>query len=385
MSSFENDIDEEWANFISNREGDCAEKGQQQIEVTDSHQPSVDVNVELQEVPTAQKLHISTKSKISYLNKEIDLKTVFWKISVIPYCLPENGVVKKQMKFNSLLEDELSDIKEHLKNENFYEEQIITNINNPTGRIKFKDIRKVSIGICKKDITSYRCKKKSAFYNCFVLILRLKENGVFKEYHVKIFNTGKMEIPGVQNDASYQEILSKIKEILKPILEDDTLDYSKTNETVLINSNFNCGFYICRETLFDILKNKYDIQCIFDPCSYPGIQCKFYYNPEEAKNGVLQNGCKITKKTENINSLIEKEKINEVINVSFMIFRTGSILIVGKCNEDVLYIIYEFLKKILIQEQPNICQKVNENEMNVIPKDKNKKIKRKTILIDTVV
>ncbi len=97
MSSFENDIDEEWANFISNRESDSdfLEKGKQQIEVTGSPQPSIDVNVELQEVPTAQKLHISTKSKISYLNKEIDLKTVFWKISVIPYYLPENGVVKK--------------------------------------------------------------------------------------------------------------------------------------------------------------------------------------------------------------------------------------------------------------------------------------------------
>lgn len=382
MTLFKNDIDEEWSNFISNREGegDFLEKEQSQIEVTDVLQSNVDFNI-----PTAQALHISTKSKISYLNKEIDLKTVFWKIDVIPYHCPVNGVVKKQMKFNSLLEHELADIKNHLKNETYYEEQIITNINNPTGRIKFKDIRKVSVGICKKDITSCRCKKKSAFYNCFVLILRLKENCIFKEYHVKIFNTGKMEIPGVQNDASYQEILNKVKEILKPILEDDTLDYSKTNETVLINSNFNCGFYICRETLFDILKNKYDIQCIFDPCSYPGIQCKFYYNPEEAKNGVMQNGCRNSKKSENINSHIEKEKINDIVNVSFMIFRTGNILIVGKCNDDILYIIYEFLKKLLIQEHPNICQKVNENEneTNIIQKGKNKKIRRKTIFTDS--
>ena len=27
-----------------------------------------------------------------------------------------------------------------------------------------------------------------------------------------------------------------------------------------------------------------------------------------------------------------------------MIFRTGSILIVGNCDEDVLYIIYDFIK-----------------------------------------
>jgi hypothetical protein len=33
-----------------------------------------------------------------------------------------------------------------------------------------------------------------------------------------------------------------------------------------------------------------------------------------------------------------------------MIFRTGSILIVGKCNEDILNVIYRFIKKILEAE-----------------------------------
>ena len=58
---------------------------------------------------------------------------------------------------------------------------------NADGKVKFKDIRKISIGTCKKDILSYRSKKKSAFYNCFVLILRVKEDDIFKEIHVKVF------------------------------------------------------------------------------------------------------------------------------------------------------------------------------------------------------
>ena len=77
-------------------------------------------------------------------------------------------LIKKQKKFNSLVIEELDYIKEKLQSEKYFEEHIITSINNPTGRIKFKDIRKVSIGISKKDIMSYRSKKKSAFYNCFV-------------------------------------------------------------------------------------------------------------------------------------------------------------------------------------------------------------------------
>jgi len=64
-----------------------------------------------------------------------------------------------------------------------------------------------------------------------------------------------------------------------------------------------------------------------------------------------------------------------------MIFRTGSILIVGMCNENVLYIIYEFIKKMLINEfyhinQPNVLSNGGD-----LTKNKNKKIRKKQIFI----
>jgi hypothetical protein len=43
-----------------------------------------------------------------------------------------------------------------------------------------------------------------------------------------------------------------------------------------------------------------------------------------------------------------------------MIFRTGSILIVGKCNEDILMVIYRFICSILTTEYSTI-------EMGYIP------------------
>ena len=97
------------------------------------------------------------------------------------------------------------------------------------------------------------------------------------------------------------------------------ITYNKFNtETVLINSNFNCGFYLDREKLYDLLKYKYNIHSSFDPCSYPGIMSKFYY---DLNNTTLQTGIKP----------INSEKY---VTISFMIFRTGSVLIVGKCTED---------------------------------------------------
>ncbi len=367
-------IDEEWENFIScgynNEISSDDEEFNEIVAETTNEFISANISLELNtETPKASNIYISTKTKIAYLNKPIDLKQVFWKINVIPYAKPCNGVIKKQMKFNSIIQEELNFIQEKLQYETYFEEQIITHIDNPNGRIKFKDIRKVSIGISKKDIMSYRSKKKSAFYNCFVLILRMKIEESFKEFHVKVFNTGKLEIPGVQSEPIFDLILQQVIVTLQPYVEGELKYKDNSSETVLINSNFNCGFFINRESLYDILKYKYNIQCIYDPCSYPGIQCKFYYNPEVG----LQNGCQISEEN--------KHLYKNISEVSFMIFRTGSALIVGKCDENVLMIIYEFLKNILTNEFKTICQKnVKAPEVNV--KDKKKKIRRKNITIE---
>ena len=382
-------IDEEWDNFISSGnndedddEGDNSfeyEKDYSQFNSNnklndDDNIVSANISMDLNsESPKATNIYISTKTKIAYLNNTIDLKNIFWLVPTIDYYRPLNGVIKKQIKINSNTTEEFNLIQEKLKQEQTIVEQyIITHIDNPAGRIKFKDIRKVSIGICKKDIMSYRSKKKSAFYNCFVLILRIKIDCVYKEFHVKVFNTGKLEIPGIQNDKTFEIILEEVIRILQPYFEEKLSYKPDSDETVLINSNFNCGFYINREVLFDIFKFKYNIQAIYDPCSYPGIQCKFYFNPDVE----IQNGCQISEE----NKLLYKN----IKEVSFMIFRTGSVLIVGKCDETLLLSIYEFLKIILNNEYKNICQTYSTGDENIpfTLKDKTKKIRRKNIIIE---
>jgi len=371
-----NNIDNEWEKFISSTYDDddisCDEESSNEIiQQTQEDFLSANLSADINSTaPKSSDIYISTKTKIAYLNNPIDLKMMFWKIPIIPYSKPEPGIIKKQMKFNTDTRDELQNIQDKIDKDAYVEEHIITHIDNPSGRIKFKDTRKISIGISKKDILSYRCKKKSAFYNCFVLIIRLKIDETFKEFHVKVFNTGKLEIPGIQSEKSFNILLDKVLQILQPYIE-PKLEYNKnTNETVLINSNFNCGFFINREKLYEILKFKYNIQSIYDPCSYPGIQCKFYYNPEV----LLQNGCQISE---------ENKKIyKNVKGVSFMIFRTGSVLIVGRCDEDVLFIIYDYLKIILNNEYKNICQKTSKNEQDNKGIVKKKKTRRKNITIE---
>ena len=404
-NNIENNIDDEWSSFISNHyeddkedeleldedgdldlEADLVLESDEIIDVFgNSNKRSKNNNANANKninsnntnanananstitIPEPTEIYISTKSKIAYLTEPVDLK-IFWDIPVIPYATASNGVIKKQIKFNSKTPEELNIIQEKLQKELYYDEHVMSHIDNPNGRIKFKDIRKITIGISKKDIMTYRSKKKQAFYNCFVMIIRMKIDDLFREFHIKVFNTGKMEIPGVQNDVMFELVLKNIIEILQPYNETQ-MTYNKKSDTVLINSNFNCGFYIDRERLYDILKYKYNIHAIYDPCSYPGIQSKFYYNNDIG----VQTGIQIN--SEN------KEKYKNVTEVSFMIFRTGSVLIVGMCEENVLIEIYEFLKKMLRAEFNEICQGLIDLELHNSIKNKKKKIRKKIITV----
>ena len=415
-------IDDEWESFLQNN-GELVDNNiETTIRICDKSSQILQSS-DVTNIPKCSPIYISTKTKICYLNiNQIDIKTIFWKIPIIDYATPQQGIIKKQIKYSSTCKDDVEYISKQLENVKYYEEQIIEHIENPEGRIKYKDQRKISIGISKKDILSYRSKKKRAFFNCFVLIMRILYNDEYKEIHIKVFNTGKLEIPGIQNDILLDIVLNLLVKILTPYIKETEVEKEKYNnkpsaddnnkpsaddnnkpsaddnnkpsaddnnkpsaddnnkpsvdkeelnylpdksQTVLINSNFNCGYFIDRDKLYDLLKYKYRINSNFDACSYPGIQCKFYY--DDTIQSSFQNG--------------QQPNHKEFQEISFMIFRTGSVLVVGKCEEDVLNHIYQFIKNILELEYNHIN---NSSDQNITPvnKDRKKKIRKKTILID---
>jgi hypothetical protein len=371
-------IDDEWEMFVS-------DPTYEDKMIRDIDETPIDTDINHSNIlpvisatcPEPGDIYISTKSKIAYLSRPINLGKVFWELPIMRYDTHANGIVKKQMKFNSVSQEEVDEIENNMKNEFYVVNQIMTSIRNPSGKKDwFKDVRKISVGLSMKDVTTYRDKKKCAFYNCFVIIIRIKiedkidnSYGTFREFHVKIFNTGKIEIPGIQTDYHLETVMEHVLMFINNIV-DEPISYVGECDTILINSNFNCAFYINRDMLFDILKTKYNIQCIFDPCSYPGIQCKFYYyKPRTVQDGTRPN----------INHNI---KDRSLVTVSFMIFRTGSILIVGMCDEHVLNIVFTFIKKLLHTEFTNICQRLATEEELSFVKKKNAKIRKRFIVFD---
>jgi len=333
------DLEEQWSQFMNGDDSSFFESRMISNEYT-----------ETKIAPSPTPLNISTKSKIIYLNSMFDLNDLFWKLKTISYDDEKNGIIKKQMKFNFLNKYEVEYFEKMIKQESNVKIKILNQINNPSGRVVFKDVRKVDIGVCKNDVLKPNKESKSAFYNCFVIIFRKKYKEVFREFHVKLFNSGKVEIPGIQSENMIDEVVNILIEHLQPHFNVTIKEEKDKRELVLVNSNFNCNYYLNRSKLVSLLKSKYKVKCGMDSCSYPGIQCKY----------TLKNGK----------------------DVSYMIFRTGSVLIVGKCEDDELNDIYTFLTNIFKQEYNQIYEEESELEKKEKLKKNTKRTKSsKKILI----
>lgn len=364
-------IDDEWSKFLKSQNSSNIKTTPTSICLDEQNTSNIPI------MPICDELYISTKTKVLYLNQPVDIHRIFWLIPIKDYNSLEDCVIKKQIKIVSKTKEEYEEYKERLKDIPYYVENIIKQIDNPSARrIKFKDERKITIGLSKKDIMNCRGKIKNAFYNCFAIIIRFHYKEIFKEIHVKVFNTGKLEIPGILNNELLEIVKIMILNIIQPHIETN-IEFIDSNkeDNVLINSNFNCGFYINRERLHSILRSeKYLIESAYDPCSYPGVKCKFYYN-HEIKEDEKQNGQVLVKDRKmKMSELIDDKKYTEI---SFMIFRTGSCLIVGNCSESILMVVYHFIRKILSEEYNSIYIP-NEKDTTKI---KNTKIRKKTIFV----
>ena len=330
------------------------------------------------QAPTCSPIYISTKTKIAYLNSQIPLEDMFWAIPVLKsYAIQQEGIVKKEMKFKTTTKEALEELVKRVDSVEtgpLIQQNIKNHVEGGGSNVKFKDIRKVSIGMCKKQMTSFRSKAKGAFFNCFAVILRLKWEGSFREMHIKVFNTGKLEIPGipgVKTDEFLECVLTTLIKFIKPISTKlglkVPLDFKHNcSETVLTNSNFTANYLIDREKLCSILRKKYRVLSTYDPCSYPGVQSKFYY----VHSRIIQDGKPLTE--------IEVADEQKHIVVPFMVFRTGSVLIVGKFDDDVLQCVYYFASSVLKEEFHSIQVGLPDIKEELVPR----KVKKRYIMVN---
>ena len=69
-----------------------------------------------------------------FKSREIDITNIYWKIPVVEYYKPENGIIKKQMKVIFNTPEEYNAYKETLKTIPYYTEHQLKHIDNPESR-----------------------------------------------------------------------------------------------------------------------------------------------------------------------------------------------------------------------------------------------------------
>ena len=371
MSGMNEDLDEEWKQYLN----------------IDNYASKMTKNkdIELDECPKSSEIRISTKVKVMLLNvKSLDIYYIYWELQMIKYWEQREGIIKKQIKYTCHSKAEYDKLLTRATTDKLisivtlkHVEKELTNHHKAEDEQQslFKNVSKITIGMSNKEILNYRTKQKGAFYNCFMLVLRIKdEKNVYNEVNIKIFNTGKMSFPGMISNYVLNKAVKYITAMLSDITKQNIYGLDESVETVLINSNFNCGYFLNRNKLCRILKDDYGLHTTYDPCSYPGIQCKFFDNViNKEMNGrcICKNKCFIK------GNGLEDGNCREV---SFMIFRTGSVLIVGKCDDELLIKIYNFIKQILYDNYKQIYLSLNTGEH----KQNKKKTKRKYIYVDSV-
>lgn len=431
-------LDDDWANFASEQSG---------FVNIDLKQPGAAPNTPLPRSVNAKpvatpdevrsmigKLSISTMSKIFHLNvSKLNVDQLFWKLPVIPYSQPSPGVIKKQIGVKMKSPQEVVEYTANLaalaRLGLPYEEKItgqMSNSNTNARRNQFKDNRVLTVGLTNKSIVNCNTKKKRAFINCFAVNQRVvnPSTGRFCEFHLKLFKTANITIPGITDDnpdglidAVKVEIINLLSPYVVPedgsplrFLPDDDLpmkknivknkkgtivanrtqtgeedmvninvrkgchtEYTRSRTDILINSNFDCGFLINQAKFARILTEKYGLEATYNKVNYPGIKCRYYLDTTKPIDRANQTGV-----IDPADYDMEPQAWNnKYTQVTFIPFRTGRALLLGAFSKSVLMFMYnEVIVPILVEEYPNIH---NPNGVAGPPKIKCTKPKKRTI------
>jgi hypothetical protein len=317
-------LDDEWEEFL--------ESGQLlRLAITPAIDPDA---VETSVAPEPTPLHVSTQSLLFQCNGPVDLD-LFWDIPVIPYSLLLSGVVRKEMKMVTTNEtDEYTKVVQRCAENPQMAVDLISHTESE-GRII--DARKVSQGLSRNEVLVPHGKSTKGFINCFVLNLRARVGDDFHEFHVKIFRTGQIKIPGAQCPAALNIVLGDTLALLRRSMPDiDIVPLSKT--VVMTNSDFSCNYHLDQDLLNTLLIRKYRLPSRFDACSnYMGVKCYLAVNKDtlELVDTALVGPGKA---------------LNDLARVHFMAFSTGSVLVVGGCSIPVLRAVHAFLANLLKEE-----------------------------------
>ena len=192
----------------------------------------------------------------------------------------------------------------------------------------------ISKSISNKKTLKTKPSKKN-FYNQCTIIIKCK-NG--NKINLKLFLNGMIQMTGCKDLNNAYEVLEILSEELKKewysvnegklkrleIIDNYEFTHDKLN-IKLINSVYDVGFNINRDVLHKLFIEEYNIQSIYQPIIYVGVNSKI-----NVSSGTL---------------------------VSVLIFKTGKIIITAGKTENDIWDAYKFINKVLYDNYEKISLK----------------------------
>ena len=220
------------------------------------------------------------------------------------------------------------------------------------------------------------------FDNQVTLVYKVPLNNIMCMLNTKIFKNGNVQMTGIRHIDQGREMIEKIVELIRYFCLDlkngfetcvyniDTLACSNY-KLRLINSDFKVKYDIKREQLYRLLIEKYQVSCSFEPCIYPAVKVKYYFNDNNIckKDGI----CYCSKKCMIGKSCGSGE--NQCKKVTIAVFQSGCIIITGGQSIAQVDEAYNFISRVLSDNVDIIKKKMvlvpmpeDETEHNLEPK-----------------
>jgi TATA-box binding protein (TBP) (component of TFIID and TFIIIB) len=189
---------------------------------------------------------------------------------------------------------------------------------------------------------SRKSKKRTVFFNQATLHFNLE-----KIINVKLFNNGKIQMTGLKKENQGVTVIKELINIIQSIdSKNENKIFLKLHEVykldnyriALINSDFDYKKTIDRGKLQEIMISM-DMFSSFEPCIYPGVNIKYFYNV----NNVGPKG--VCNCERNCNG--KGDGIDTCRRVTIAVFNSGKIIITGAMNREQLVECYLFINEVI--------------------------------------
>ena len=190
-------------------------------------------------------------------------------------------------------------------------------------------------GFSKKMLRKKRKKtKKKIFYN--QATVHVVHDG--KIMNVKLFNNGKIQITGLKGVDQGPILIQKLLEYFQDLSVLTYDAFLMNYKLVLINSDFDLGYEIDRETLHNEIIDA-GIYSSYEPCIYPGVNIKYFMNTNNF-DGICDclSMC---------NGKGRADGDGDCKKVTIAVFKSGKVIITGGQHTDQLETAYRFIKNFI--------------------------------------